>query len=40
MCRQGILRLTDLLAVVIRLFEIESLEMRVSDSHGNIEKVD
>jgi hypothetical protein len=27
-------------AVVIRLFEVESLEMRVSDSQGNTEEVD
>jgi hypothetical protein len=39
MCRQGILRLIGLLAVIIRLFKIESLEIRVLDSHGNIEKM-
>jgi hypothetical protein len=39
-CRQGTLRLTGFLAVVIRLFQVESLEMRVSDSHGNTEEVD
>jgi hypothetical protein len=39
-CRQGTLRLTGFLAVVIRLFQVESLKMRVSDSHGNTEKMD
>ena len=34
------MRLTGYLAVVIRLFEVESLEIRVSDSHGNTEEVD
>jgi hypothetical protein len=39
-CQEGTLRLTGLLAVVIRLFEVESLGMEVSDSQGNIEQVD
>jgi len=39
-CQHGTLRLTGLLAVVIRLFEVDSLEMKVSDSRGNSEQVD
>jgi hypothetical protein len=39
-CQQGILRLTDLLAVVIRLFKIKNLEMRILDSQENIEEID
>jgi hypothetical protein len=39
--RQGASNLKGLFtAVVIRLFEVESLEMRVSDSQGNMEEVD
>src|SRR5437762_164840 len=39
-CPQGPLSLTGILtAVVIRLFEVENLEMIVSDSQGNTEKV-
>jgi hypothetical protein len=39
-CQQGPLSLTGILAaVVIRLFEVENLEMIVSDSQGNTEKV-
>jgi hypothetical protein len=39
MCRQRNLRLTDLLAIIIRLFKVENLEIRILDSHGNIKKV-
>ena len=39
--QQGTSHLKGLLAaVVIRLFKVESLEMRVSDSQGNTEEVD
>jgi hypothetical protein len=39
-CQQGPLSLTGILAaVVIRLFEVENLEMIVSDSQGNKEEV-
>ena len=39
-CQQGTTRIRGFLAVVIRLFEVESLEMSVSDSQGNMEEVD
>ena len=39
-CWRGTLQIDGLLAVVIRLFEIDSLEMRVVDSRGNNEQVD
>jgi hypothetical protein len=39
-CQQGPSSLTGILtAVVIRLFEVKNLEMIVSDSQGNTEKV-
>ena len=39
-CQRGTLQIDGLLAVVIHLFEIDSLEMRVVDSRGNNEQVD
>ena len=39
--QQGISHLKGFFAaVVIRLFEVETLEMRVSDLQGNVEEVD
>jgi hypothetical protein len=39
--QQGTSHLKGLFAaVVIRLFEVETLEMRVSDPQGNVEEVD
>jgi hypothetical protein len=39
LCHQGHRRVRGLLAVIIRLFEVESLEVTVSDSQGNTEEV-
>jgi len=38
-CQQGTVRIRGFLAVIIHLFEIESLEMSVSDSQGHTEEV-
>ena len=39
MCRQETLRLTGFLAIVIRLFQIKSLKIRISNSHENTEEM-